>query len=146
MPSTVRLHRVFRCPPERLYAALTDPRAMVKWSPPHGYVAEMHECDSRVGGKYRMSFANLATGAAHAFGGTYVEMVPGKRLRYNDRFDDPGMPGAMEVTIDLKAVVCGTEMTLVQDGVPDVIPVEMCYLGWQQSLILLGMLVEAEVP
>jgi uncharacterized protein YndB with AHSA1/START domain len=146
MPSTIRLHRVFRCPPDRLYRALIDPRAMVKWSAPHGYVAEVHSSDARVGGSYRMSFTNLSTGATHAFGGTYAEMVPGERLRYTDTFEDPSLPGTMGVTITLKKVIGGTDFTLVQEGVPDAIPAEMCYMGWQQSLAMLADLVEAEVP
>ncbi len=146
MPSTITFHRVMRCPPARLYKALTDPRAMVKWSPPHGFVAEMHAMDSRVGGSYRMSFTNLNTGATHAFGGTYLEMIPGEKLRYSDKFDDPNMPGQMTITITLKPVSCGTELSIVQEGIPDMIPPEMCYLGWQESLALLTSLVEPEIP
>lgn len=146
MPSTIRLHRVMKCPPERLYRALTDPRAMVKWSPPHGFVGEMHSMDSRVGGSYRMSFTNFNTGATHAFGGTYVEMVPGERLRYTDSFDDPNLPGAMNITVTLRKVLCGTELSIVQEGIPDVIPSEMCYLGWQESMNQLAAIVEPEIP
>lgn len=146
MPHTIRLHRVFKAPPQRLYKALTDPRAMVKWSPPNGFIAEMHSIDARVGGSYKMSFTNLNTGQTHAFGGTYAEMVPDERLRYTDQFDDPSMPGEMNVTITLRPVMGGTELTIVQEGVPEMIPAEMCYMGWQESMHLLALLVEAEVP
>lgn len=146
MPQTIRLHRVMKCPPERLYRAFIDPLAMVKWNAPHGFVAQVHSIDARVGGTYRMSFINFNTGAAHSFGGTYVEMVPGERLRYTDSFDDPNLPGQMSMTITFKKVLCGTELSITQEGVPDVIPAEMCYLGWQESLSMLKQLVEAEVP
>lgn len=146
MPQTITLHRVMKCPPERLYRAFIDPRAKVKWISPHGFVAEVHSIDARVGGSYRMSFINFNTGAAHSFGGTYVEMVPGERLRYTDKFDDPNLPGEMSVTITFKQVMCGTELNITQEGVPDVIPAEMCYLGWQESLSMLKQLVEAEIP
>ncbi len=151
-PNTVRLHRVLRCPADRLYRALLEPKALCKWMPPHGYVAEVHHSDARVGGGYRMSFTNFRTGQSHSFGGSYVELTPPASaggqgvLRYTDKFDDPSMAGEMRVTITLRTVVCGTELTIVQENVPDQIPVEACYLGWQESLSLLAMLVEAEVP
>lgn len=146
MPSTIRLHRVLRCPPDRLYRALTDPRALAKWIAPHGFYCEVHSCDSRPGGEYRMSFINMNTGAAHSFGGVYAEMVPGEKLRYTDRFDDPNLPGQMGVTYTLKKVMCGTELSIVQEGIPDAIPPEMCYMGWQESLNQLAALVEPEIP
>jgi uncharacterized protein YndB with AHSA1/START domain len=145
-PSTIRLHRVLRAPADRIYRAFLDPRAMCKWLPPHGYVGEVYSMDARVGGSYRMSFTNLRTGQSHAFGGTYLELVPGERLRYTDRFEDPGLPGEMLTTVSLRSVSCGTELTVVQENVPAQIPAEMCYLGWQESLSLLTLLVEAEVP
>jgi len=143
--NTVRLHRVLRCPPERVYRAFTDPAAMAKWLPPHGFTGTVHQMDAKVGGSWRMSFTNFTTGHAHSFGGKYLELVPGERLRYTSVFDDPNLPGEMLTTISLAAVSCGTEMSVVQEGIPAVIPVEQCYLGWQQSLMLLGQLVEAEV-
>lgn len=146
MPGTVRLHRVLRAPPERVYRAFVDPKAMVKWLPPHGFTAEVHSMDARVGGGHRMSFTNFSTGSSHSFGGEYLEMVPGQRLRYTDRFDDPNLPGAMQVSISFKQVSCGTELEIVQEGIPDVIPTEACYLGWQESLTLLAQLVEPEIP
>lgn len=147
MPTgTVRLHRVLRAPPERIYRAFTDPDAMVKWLPPNGFTAQVHQMDARVGGTYRMSFTNFSNGQSHAFGGEYLELVPEVRLRYTDRFDDPNLPGEMITTITLKPVSCGTELTAVQEGIPDVIPEESCYLGWQESLALLAKLVEAEIP
>ncbi|MDX2148736.1 MAG: SRPBCC family protein [Planctomycetota bacterium] len=146
MPNTIQLHRVFRCPASRLWRGLTDPRAMVKWSPPHGFVAEMHAHDFRVGGSYRMSFTNLGSSASHSFGGTYEEIVPEQKLRYSDQFENPGMPGAMGVTITLREIVGGTELNIVQSGVPDAIPAGFCYLGWQQSLDMLAALVEPEIP
>jgi uncharacterized protein YndB with AHSA1/START domain len=145
-PYTLRFQRVLRAPPERVYRAFLDPKAMVKWLPPHGFVGEVHRMDARVGGGHRMSFTNLGTGESHAFGGTYVELVPGERIRYTDRFDDPNLPGEMTVTITLRKVSCGTELSIVQDGVPGVIPAEMCHLGWQESLALLTLLVEPEIP
>ena len=147
MPSTntVRLHRVLRCPPERIYRAFTDPDALSKWLPPHGFIGKVHQMDAKVGGSWRMSFTQLATGHAHSFGGKYLELVPGQRLRYTSVFDDPNLPGEMTTTITLTAVSCGTELNAVQEGIPAVIPVEQCYLGWQQSLMLLGQLVEAEI-
>lgn len=145
MPNTIRLHRVLRAPPERVYRAFLDADALVKWIPPNGFTAKVHSLDAKVGGGYRMSFTNFTTGQSHAFGGTYAELVPGERLRYTDRFDDPNLPGEMQVTISLKPVSVGTELSIVQEGVPDVIPAEACYVGWQESLVLLGKLVEAEI-
>jgi uncharacterized protein YndB with AHSA1/START domain len=146
MPSTIRLHRVLRAPPERVYRAFLDADAMVKWLPPNGFTAKMHHADAREGGSYRMSFTNFTTGKSHSFGGEYVELVPQERIRYTDKFDDPNLPGVMKVTIALKKVFCGTELNITQEGVPDVIPAEACYLGWQESLALLAKLVEAEIP
>jgi len=146
MPSTIRLHRVFKTTPEKLYKAFITPEAMVKWLPPHGFTAKVHEMDARVGGKYKMSFTNFGSGQAHSFGGEYLEMAPGKRLRYADKFDDPNLPGSMTVTIELKKVSVGTEVHITQEGVPDVIPAEACYLGWGESLELLKLLVEPEIP
>ena len=147
MPTgTVTLHRVLRCPPERVYRAFTTPEAMVKWLPPHGFTGRAHEMDVREGGVWRMSFAHLGSGHAHSFGGRYLELQPGRRLRYNATFDDPGLPGEMVTTVTLAAVSCGTEMRVVQEGIPEVIPVQQCYLGWQESLTLLAQLVEAEIP
>ena len=142
---TVRLHRVFKAPPERVYKAFIDPEAMVKWLPPHGFTGEVHSIDARVGGGYRMSFTNFGSGQTHSFGGTYVELVPNERLRYTDKFDDPNLPGEMQVTITLKKVFCGTELNIVQEGIPDVIPTEACYLGWQESLEQLARLVEPNI-
>ena len=146
MPSTIRLHRVLRATPERVYRAFLDPDAMVKWLPPHGFTGKVHHMDARVGGGYKMSFTNFGTGRSHAFGGTYVELTPPERIRYTDRFDDPNLPGEMQVTIALRTVACGTEVTIVQEGLPPVIPVEFCYVGWQESLTLLAQLVEPEIP
>jgi uncharacterized protein YndB with AHSA1/START domain len=143
---TVRLHRVLRAPAERVYRAFLDPAAMVKWLPPHGFTGEVHAMDARVGGGYRMSFTNFCTGRSHAFGGRYVELRPHERIRYTDRFDDPALPGEMQVSIALRKVDCGTELEIAQEGVPSVIPLESCYLGWQESLSLLAQLVESEVP
>jgi len=144
--NTVRLHRVLRAPPDRVYRAFLGPDAMAKWLPPYGFTGKVHEIDAVVGGSYRMSFTNFATGNSHAFGGTYHELVPNERIRYSDRFEDPNLPGEMQATIVLKAVSCGTELNIVQEGLPDVIPVEGCYLGWQESLAQLAKLVEADVP
>jgi len=144
--NTIRLHRVLRAPAERVYRAFLDPDAMAKWLPPHGFIGKVHEMDARVGGGYRMSFTNFSTGGSHSFGGTYSEIKPHERIRYTDRFDDPNLPGEMQVTITLRTVTCGTELDIVQEGVPAVIPVDGCYLGWQQSLSLLADLVEAEIP
>lgn len=146
MPShTVRLHRVLRTTPERLYRAFLDPDAMAKWLPPNGFTGKVHHLDARIGGSYRMSFTNFTTGQSHAFGGEYRELVPNERLRYTDQFDDPNLPGEMQTTVSLKPVLGGTELSIVQEGIPEAIPTEMCYLGWQESLILLAKLVEAEV-
>ena len=144
--NTVRLHRVLRAPADRVYRAFLDPDAMVKWLPPHGFTGKVHEMDARVGGGYRMSFTNFGTGTSHSFGGKYLELTPNERLRYSDRFDDPNLPGEMQVTITLRKVMGGTDLDIVQEGVPAVIPVEMCYLGWQESLAMLAKLVEAEIP
>jgi len=144
--NTIRLHRVLRAPAERVYRAFLDPDAMAKWLPPHGFIGKVHEMDARVGGGYRMSFTNFSNGRSHSFGGKYTELKPHERIRYTDRFDDPNLPGEMQVTITLRAVACGTELDIVQEGVPAVIPVDGCYLGWQQSLSLLVDLVEAEIP
>ena len=146
MPSTIRLHRVLRAPPERVYRAFLDADAMVKWLPPNGFTAKVQHMDARAGGSYKMSFTNFTTGSSHSFGGQYVELVPHERIRYTDRFDDPNLPGAMNVTINLTRVSCGTKLNITQEGVPDIIPVEACYLGWQESLALLAKLVEAEIP
>lgn len=146
MPGTVHFHRVLKAPPARVYKAFIDADAMCKWLPPHGFTGKMHSMDARVGGGYKMSFTNFGTGKGQSFGGTYLELVPGERIRYNDQFDDPNLPGQMTVTVVLKAVMSGTEMTIVQEGIPDAIPVEFCYLGWQESLSLLAMLVEPEIP
>lgn len=144
--NTIRLHRVMRAAPEKLYKAFLDPDAMVKWLPPHGFTARVHEIDARVGGSYRMSFTNFGTGASHSFGGTYLELVPHEKLRWDDAFDDPNLPGEMHVTVTLRPVSVGTEVSILQEGVPDVIPPEACYLGWQESLALLALLVEPEIP
>jgi uncharacterized protein YndB with AHSA1/START domain len=144
--NTVRLHRILRATPERVYRAFLDPDAMVKWLPPHGFTGKIHEMDARVGGSYRMSFTNFGTGKSHSFGGKYVELTPNVQIRYIDQFDDPNLPGEMQVTISLQKVACGTELTIVQEGLPSVIPVEFCYLGWQESLALLVHLVEPEIP
>ena len=146
MSNVVRLHRVLRAPPERVYRAFLDPDAMAKWLPPHGYTAKIHHMDARVGGSHRISFTNFSTGNSHAFGGRYVELTPHERIRYTDQFDDPAMPGEMQVTISLAAVACGTELTITQEGIPPAIPLEFCYLGWQESLSLLAHLVEPEIP
>lgn len=146
MASTVRFHRVLRSTPERVYRAFTNDEAFAKWLPPHGFTCKVHELDAKVGGKYRMSFTNFSNGQAHSFGGTYLELVPGKRVRYNARFDDPNLPGEMQTTIDIKPVSVGVEINIVQEGIPDVIPAEGCYLGWQESLELLTKLVEPEIP
>lgn len=143
--NTIRLHRVLRAAPGRVYRAFLDPDAMVKWLPPDGFTGRMHDMDARVGGRYRMSFTNFTTGETHAFGGSFVELVPDQRLRYTDRFEDPNLPGEMQTTVTLKEVAVGTEVEIVQEGVPDVIPPDACYLGWQQSLTLLARLVEVEV-
>jgi len=144
--NTVRLHRVLRTRPEKLYRAFLDPEAMAKWLPPYGFTCKVHHLDAKVGGTYKMSFTNFTTGNGHSFGGTYLELVPNERIRYTDKFDDPNLPGEMETTIVVRQVSCGTELSVVQAGLPDVIPVESCYLGWQESLVQLANLVEAEIP
>ncbi|WP_377158871.1 SRPBCC family protein [Roseateles sp. UC29_93] len=146
MPFTIRLHRVLKAPPARVYRAFTDAAAMCKWLPPHGFTGTMHHMDPRVGGTWRMSFTNLSAGGSHSFGGEYLELEPGKKLRYTSRFDDPNLPGDMTTTIELTAVFCGTEMNVTQEGIPDVIPAQACHLGWQESLMLLAQLVEPDIP
>ncbi len=147
MPTgTIRLHRVLRAPPERVYRAFLDADAMAKWLPPYGFTCKVHHMDARVGGGYKMSFTNFGTGHAQAFGGEYRELVPSETIRYTDRFDDPNLPGEMRTTVSLKKVLCGTELSVVQEGIPEAIPVEMCYLGWQESLAQLAKLVEPEIP
>jgi uncharacterized protein YndB with AHSA1/START domain len=146
MPAnTVKLHRVLRATPDRVYRAFTDPEALVKWLAPNGFTAKVHSIDARVGGSYRMSFKNFTTGESHSFGGKYLELVPNERLRYTDKFEDPGLPGEMQTTITLREVSVGVELNVVQEGLPEAIPLEACYLGWQESLLLLGKLVEAEI-
>jgi uncharacterized protein YndB with AHSA1/START domain len=144
--NTVRLHRVLRAPPERVYRAFLDADAMVKWLPPNGFTGKVHHLDARVGGSYRMSFTNFTTGGTHSFGGEYLELVPHERIRHTDRFEDPNLPGTLQVTVTFEKVSCGTDLGVVQEGIPDVIPLEACYLGWQESLALLAKLVEAEIP
>jgi uncharacterized protein YndB with AHSA1/START domain len=146
MPNTVQFHRVLRATPERVYRAFLDADAMVKWLPPNGFTAKVHHMDVRVGGTYQMSFTNFTSGKSHSFGGEYLELVPDERIRWTDRFDDPNLPGEMRVTVTLKKVLVGTEVNIVQEGLPDIIPPEACTLGWQESLALLAMLVEAEIP
>jgi uncharacterized protein YndB with AHSA1/START domain len=143
---TIRLHRVLRSTPERIYRALLDADAKAKWLPPNGFTGKVHHLDAQVGGSYKMSFTNFTTGKSHSFGGTYLELLPHERIRYTDKFDDPNLAGEMQTTISLKQVSCGTELNIVQEGVPAVIPPEACYLGWQESLTLLAKLVEAEIP
>jgi uncharacterized protein YndB with AHSA1/START domain len=147
MPAgTVRIHRVLRAPRERVFRALIDADAMAKWLPPHGFTGKVHAIDATVGGTYRMSFTHFASGNSHAFGGRYLEIVPGERLRYTDAFDDPNLPGQMITTVVLTAVSLGTDVSIVQEGIPEAIPVEMCYLGWQESMMQLALLVEPEIP
>lgn len=143
--STIRIHRVLRSTPEKLYRAFLDADALAKWLPPNGFTGKVHQMDAQMGGTYRMSFTNFSTGNSHAFGGRYLELVPHERIRYTDNFDDPKLPGEMQTTISLKQVSCGTELSIVQEGIPEAIPPEACYLGWQESLILLAWLVEAEI-
>lgn len=143
--NTVRIHRVLRAPPERVYRAFLTADALAKWIPPNGFTASVHHLDAKVGGTFRMSFTNFTTQQSHAFGGEYLELVPNELIRYTDVFDDPNLPGVMQVTVALKAVSCGTELNVTQAGIPELIPLEMCYLGWQESLVLLGKLVEAEI-
>jgi uncharacterized protein YndB with AHSA1/START domain len=146
MPGTVRLHRVFTAPPERVFKAFVDPEAMVKWLPPYGFTGKVHSIDARKGGSYKMSFTNFSTGNGHAFGGAYIEFEPGVKLRYQDKFDDPNLPGSMDVTITFKKVSVGTDVNIEQSGIPDAIPVEACYLGWQESLAQLEHVVEPQIP
>ncbi len=143
--NTIHLHRVFRAPPERIYRAFLDADAIVKWMPPHGFTCKVHHMDAKVGGSFRMSFTNFSNGQSHSFGGDYLELKQNERLRYSDKFDDPNLPGEMQTTIELKSVFCGAEVSITQAGIPDAIPPVMCYLGWQESLVLLAQLVEAEV-
>jgi len=142
----VRLYRVLRAPPERVYRAFLDPEAMVKWLPPHGFTAKVQHLEATVGGTYRMSFTNFSTGSGHSFGGEYLELIPNERIRHTDQFDDPNLPGTMQTTVVLKQVFCGTELNVVQEGLPAAIPIQACYLGWQESLTLLAQLVEAQIP
>ena len=144
--NAVRLHRVLRATPERVYRAFLDADAMAKWLPPNGFTGKVHHLDAKVGGTYKMSFTNFSTGHSLAFGGTYLELTPNERIRYTDRFDDPNLPGEMQTSVSLTQVSCGTELHIVQERIPDVIPVEQCYLGWQESLVLLAKLVEADIP
>jgi uncharacterized protein YndB with AHSA1/START domain len=146
MPGTVKLHRVLKAPPERVYKAFVDVDGLAKWLPPDGFTCKVHDCDPKVGGTFRMSFTNFATGQSHSFGGEFLELKPGEKLRYTDRFDDPNLKGEIMVTVLLKAVSCGTEINITQEGIPDVIPLEMCYLGWQDSLRQLAALVETAAP
>jgi uncharacterized protein YndB with AHSA1/START domain len=143
---TVRLHRVLRAPPERVYRAFLDADAMAKFLPPHGFTGKVHHLEAKVGGRYKMSFTNFSSGNSHSFGGEYLELVPNERIRHTDEFDDPNLPGTMQTTIALKQVFCGTEVDIVQEGIPEVIPPQACYLGWQETLVLLAQLVEAEIP
>lgn len=146
MTSTVTLHRVLRAKPEKIYRAFLNAEAMTKWIPPYGFTCAVEHMEAKLGGTFRMTFTNFSTGNGHSFGGEYLELVPNERIRYSDKFDDPNLPGEMQVTVSLKPVVCGTELTIVQEGIPIVIPVEMCYLGWQESLAQLATLVEPEIP
>lgn len=143
--NTVKLHRVLRAPADRIYRAFLDSDAMAKWLPPHGFTGKVHHIKAEVGGTYKMSFTNLATGSSHSFGGEFLELVPSERIRHTDKFDDPSLPGQMQTTVSLRKVSVGTELTVVQEGIPAAIPVEACYLGWQESLTLLAQLVEAEI-
>ena len=144
--NTVRLHRVLRAPPARVYRAFLNAEAMAKWIPPNGFTCTVHHLEAKVGGTFRMSFTNFNSGNGHSFGGEYLELVPDALIRYTDKFDDPNLPGVIQVTVTLTAVSCGTDLSIVQEGIPDVIPVEMCYLGWQESLVALAKLVEPEIP
>jgi uncharacterized protein YndB with AHSA1/START domain len=147
MPAnTIRLHRVLRAPAERIYRAFLDAEALAKWLPPNGFTGKVHHLDAKVGGTYKMSFRNLTTGNSHSFGGEYLELLPSERIRHTDKFDDPNLPGTMQVTVSLRKVFCGTELNILQEGIPEAIPPEACYLGWQESLALLAKLVEAEIP
>jgi uncharacterized protein YndB with AHSA1/START domain len=144
--STIKLHRVLRTTPEKIYRAFLEPDALARWLPPCGFTATVHQLDAKVGGTFRMSFRNFSTGNGHSFGGAYLELVPNERISYTDKFDDPGLPGEMITTVTLKKVLCGTELNVVQEGIPEMIPPEMCYLGWQESLGFLAKLVEPEIP
>jgi uncharacterized protein YndB with AHSA1/START domain len=144
--NTIHLHRVLRAPAERIYRAFLDPAALAKWLPPNGFTGTVHELDARVGGRYRMTFTHFGSGQGHSFGGKYLELVPNERIRHDDNFEDPNLPGTMVTTIELTPVSVGTDVRIVQEGIPEAIPVEQCYLGWQESLVLLGKLVEAEIP
>ena|SRR3990167_260664 len=144
--NTVRIHRILRAPPERVYRAFLNAEAMSKWLSPNGFTGTVHHTEAIVGGTFRMSITNFTTGQSHSFGGEYLELTPNELIRYTDKFDDPNLPGVIQVTVALKALSCGTELKVVQEGIPDIIPVEMCYLGWQESLILLAKLVEAKIP
>lgn len=147
MPTgTVKLHRVLRAPAERIYRAFLEADALAKWLPPHGFTCKVHHLEAKVGGSFKMSFSNFGTGNGHSFGGEYLELVPNERIRYTDKFDDPNLPGEIQVTVSLKKVSCGTELNITQEGIPEVIPVEMCYLGWQESLAQLAKLVEPDIP
>ena len=143
--STIQLHRVFQAPPERVYHAFLDADAMAKWLPPNGFTGKVHRMDAKVGGSHRMSFTNFTTGHSHSFGGDYLELVPNERIRYTDKFDDPNLPGEMQITVVLQKVGMGTDVSIVQEGIPEMIPADACYVGWQESLVLLAMLVEAEI-
>ena len=144
--NTIRLHRVLRASPDKVYRAFLDPDAMVKWLPPHGFTGRVHHVEARVGGSYKMSFTNFGSGKSHSFGGTYLELIPNERIRHTDKFEDASLPGEMTTTISLRAVFCGTEIDVVQEGIPEMIPAEACYMGWQESLLLLAQLVEAQIP
>ncbi|MBI2510437.1 MAG: SRPBCC family protein [Opitutae bacterium] len=144
--NTVRLHRILRAAPEKVYRAFVDADALAKWLPPYGFTCKVHQFDGKVGGTFKMSFTNFTTGKSHSFGGTYHELVPGQRVRYTDKFDDPNLPGEMSVTVALKPVLCGTDMSIEQSGIPAAIPAEMCYLGWQESLLQLAQVVEPDIP
>ena len=146
MPGTVRIHRVLKAPPEKVYRAFLNPDAMAKWIPPFGFTCTVHHMEPKVGGTFKMSFTNFTSGKGHSFGGEYLELVPNEKLLYTDKFDDPNLPGVIKVTVTLKKVSCGTDLNVTQEGIPDIIPVEMCYLGWQESLIQLAMLVEPNIP
>ena len=145
-PGTVRLHRVLRTQPEKLYRAFLEADAMSRWIPPYGFTCKVHHMDASVGGAFKMSFHNFSSGESHSFGGEYLELVPNELIRYTDKFDDPNLPGEMQVTVTLRRVSCGTELSIVQEGIPEAIPLEMCYLGWQESLLQLAQLVEVEIP
>ncbi len=146
MANSVKLHRVLRAPPERVYRAYLDPDALAKWLPPYGFTGKVHHLEAKVGGTYKMSFTNFSTGQSHSFGGKYLELIPNELIRHTDRFDDPNLPGEMHTTISIRQVSLGTELSIVQEGIPEAIPQEACYLGWQESLALLALLVEAEIP